>query len=414
MEPFMTLAATLDLTEAAAHPWPAVVVGTGPAGALAARELARRGAGVLLVDRATFPRAKVCGCCLNAGALATLAAAGLPGLVERCGGRPLGEVRLAARGCAARLALPGGRALSREVFDAALVREAIRAGAAFLPGTEAALGAVEGSARVVLLRQQERQTAVAAGVVLAADGLGGRLAATGDPPRTHTQLAWGVPPTRKLRVDTKDRASRIGAGVIAATAPSFFSENVIYLACSRGGYVGLVRLEDGRLDVAAAFDRETVRSAGGPGSAAARVLAEVSWPAVPGLPELPWRGTPPLTRQAARLAGERLFVLGDAAGYVEPFTGEGMAWALAGAVAVAPLAVRAAHCWEPGLAVAWEKVYRRTIARRQTVCRLVAKVLRHPGLVRGIIHLLAWLPGLAAPVLRHLNAPTTARDVQPS
>jgi flavin-dependent dehydrogenase len=410
MESPVTLTATLDLAAATARAWPAVVVGAGPAGALAGRELARRGVEVLLVDRSPFPRWKVCGCCLNAAALATLTAVGLEDLVESCGGRRLGEVHLAARGCAARLALPGGRALSREAFDAALVREAIRAGAAFLPGTEAALGSQENPARVVILRQPEGEAAVTAGVVLAADGLGGRLFS-----RRASILAY--PPSSRASKDacpTKESTSRIGAGVLADTAPPFYSENVVYLACSRAGYVGLVRLEDGRLDVAAAFDRAAVRDAGGPGNAAASVLAEVGWPAVPGLAELPWRGTPPLTRQAVRLAGERLFVLGDAAGYVEPFTGEGMAWALAGAVAVAPLAARAARGWEPGLAAAWAKVYRRTVARRQTLCRVVAKVLRHPGLVRGIIHLLAWLPGLAGPVLRRLNVPATARDMQPS
>jgi flavin-dependent dehydrogenase len=409
MEPPVTLSATLDL-DAAARTWPAVVVGAGPAGALAARELARRGVEVLLVDRSPFPRWKVCGCCLNAAALATLAAVGLGELVESCGGRRLGEVRLAARGCAARLALPGGRALSREAFDAALVREAIKEGAAFLPGTEAALGGQRGPARAVVLRQPERQATVAAGAVLAADGLGGRLAT-----RRTSSLACPAATRDKLAAcPTKESAPRIGAGVITDLAPPFYSEHVIYLACSRAGYVGLVRLEDGRLDVAAAFDREAVRDAGGPGNAAARILAEVGWPAVPGLAELAWRGTSALTRRAVRLSGERLFVLGDAAGYVEPFTGEGMAWALAGAVAVTPLAARAARHWEPGLAAAWERVYRRTVARRQTLCRLAAKVLRHPGLVRGIIHLLAWVPGLAGPVLRHLNAPTTARGMQPS
>jgi flavin-dependent dehydrogenase len=397
MEPPVSPTATLDLSTAAARAWPAVVVGAGPAGALAARELARRGVEVLLVDRSAFPRWKVCGCCLNAAALATLASVGLGGLVERCGGRHLAEVCLAARGCAARLALPGGRALSREAFDAALVREAVRAGAAFLPGTEASLGAGGSAAGAVILRQPGRQAEVTAGVVLAADGLGGRLLA-GELPRRAS----------KDTCPTRARASRIGAGVLADLGPSFYSDHVIYLACSRAGYVGLVRLEDGRLDVAAAFDRQAVRDAAGPGSAAARILAEVGWPAVPGLAELPWRGTPPLTRRAVRLAGERLFVVGDAAGYVEPFTGEGIAWALAGAVAVAPLAARAARCWQPGLAAEWEKVYRRTVARRQTLCRLVAKGLRHPHFVRGLIHLLAWLPGLAGPVLRHLNAATTS------
>ena len=50
----------------------ALVIGAGPAGAVAARELARRGASVLLVDKSRFPRPKVCGCCVNGAAVGTL------------------------------------------------------------------------------------------------------------------------------------------------------------------------------------------------------------------------------------------------------------------------------------------------------------------------------------------------------
>ena len=63
----------------ATHTWDAVVVGAGPAGSMAALGLARAGAAVLLVDRATFPRPKVCGCCLNGAALAALRSACVPG-----------------------------------------------------------------------------------------------------------------------------------------------------------------------------------------------------------------------------------------------------------------------------------------------------------------------------------------------
>jgi flavin-dependent dehydrogenase len=48
--------------------WNAIIIGAGPAGAMAACELAAAG-DVLLVDKAAFPRAKVCGCCLNGAAL---------------------------------------------------------------------------------------------------------------------------------------------------------------------------------------------------------------------------------------------------------------------------------------------------------------------------------------------------------
>ncbi len=135
----MTVAATTSLAEAARRTWDAVVVGAGPAGAMAAHELARRGCGVLLVDRATFPRWKVCGCCLNGHALATLRAAGLGELPAQGGAVPLNSIRLAAAGRIARVPLSSGVSLSRETFDAALVSAAIRAGTAFMPLTHATL-----------------------------------------------------------------------------------------------------------------------------------------------------------------------------------------------------------------------------------------------------------------------------------
>jgi flavin-dependent dehydrogenase len=108
--------------------WQAVVVGAGPAGALAALQLARQGVRVLLVEKRAFPRWKVCGCCLNAQAQAVLAAAGAGGLVDSQGGVPLRRLQLGHRGKRATLALPDGRALSRERFDQALVQAAIDAG----------------------------------------------------------------------------------------------------------------------------------------------------------------------------------------------------------------------------------------------------------------------------------------------
>jgi flavin-dependent dehydrogenase len=377
---------TLDLDAAARRPWEAIVVGAGPAGGLAAHELARRGVATLLVDKATFPRWKVCGACLNGSSLATLATAGLGYLAADRAAVPLRRVYLGTRGHAAAVALPGWAALSRETLDAALVEAAVGAGAGFLAGTRATLLPGATDRRVLLLREGERAAQVTARVVLAADGLGGRLlAGEGD-----------------FQVPAAD-GSRIGAGVIADRAPAFYDTHSIYMACGAGGYVGLVRLEDGRLNLAAALAPDRLRD-GGPGRAAAAILGEVRWPPVPDLEALPWRGTPGLTRRASRLAGDRVFVLGDAAGYVEPFTGEGMAWALAAGTAVAPLAARAVHRWEPILARAWADLYRRVIARRQVACRVTARVLRHPVLVRSLIAVLAWAPGLAGPFVRHLNA----------
>jgi flavin-dependent dehydrogenase len=382
------LAATLAPDEAAGRTWDAVVVGAGPAGALAAREAARRGLRVLLVDQADFPRWKVCGCCLNARALGVLKAAGLGALPHECGAVPLAELHLGAPGGSAHLAIPGGVSLSREAFDAALVRAALAAGADFLPRTRAVLTPADDERhRSVMLHHGAEQVRVQARVVLAADGLGGNLLA-----RAGVSAAPAVP------------GSRIGAGITIAADEPLYPPGTISMACAAGGYVGLVRLENGALAAAAALDVAAVRTAGGPGPLAGQLLAAVGWPVPAELPEAGWRGTAPLTRRASRLSAPRLFVLGDATGYVEPFTGEGMAWALASASAVAPLVAQAVEGWHPGLARAWVAQHRRTVTRRQHVCQAMAAVLRRPLLTRLLVGLLARLPALAVPFVRSLNA----------
>ena len=65
------------MTQALRSDYDAVVIGAGPAGGVAALGLARAGRRVLLVDKQRFPRPKVCGCCLNASALATLRRVGV-------------------------------------------------------------------------------------------------------------------------------------------------------------------------------------------------------------------------------------------------------------------------------------------------------------------------------------------------
>jgi flavin-dependent dehydrogenase len=376
-------AATLPLAEAVRRSWDVVVVGAGPGGAFAARELARWGLAVLLVDKCQFPRSKVCGGCLNGRALAILRSSGLGALPKRQDAQPLHHVWLAAPHRQAQLPLLGGAALSRLALDAALADAAVEAGAAFLPGTQARLGSTTSAGRCVLLRQADCVETVTARLVVAADGLGGRLA---DP------MAPSAAP-----------GSWIGAGALAASGPAFYAPGTIYLACGRGGYVGIVRVELGRLDIAAALDPALVKRLGHPGPAAADIVREAGFPALPEPTVSGWRGTPLLTRASARLAQHRLFVVGDAAGYVEPFTGEGMAWALTAAEAVVPLAVRGLSHWTPSLEEEWTQLYRQTVASRQDICRIVVKALRHPALTATVIGLLHRWPALASPLLGRLQ-----------
>jgi 2-polyprenyl-6-methoxyphenol hydroxylase-like FAD-dependent oxidoreductase len=328
---------------------------------------------------------------LNGRALAVLEEVGMGGLTDRLGAVPLHHLQLVTRKGRALVDLREGVALSREVFDAALVEAAVSAGAAFLPETQALAGPVTPTWRRVLLRQGSRQAETGAALVVVAAGLGGGGLVRGP----------GFDGAGK-------RASRIGAGAIAAAGPAAYRAGTIYMACGTAGYVGLVRLEDGRLDLAAALNPDRVRQVHGPGRTAEAVLGEAGLPPIPGLAELPWRGTPALTRRAGRLACHRLFLIGDAAGYVEPFTGEGLAWALASAAAVVPLAVRAARCWRPELEAEWGALYRRTVGGRY-LCRSAARVLRHPALTSAVVGVLARVPAVAAALVARCNRPVVPR-----
>jgi flavin-dependent dehydrogenase len=373
--------------------WQAVVVGAGPAGALAALQLARQGVRVLLVEKRAFPRWKVCGCCLNAQAQAVLAAAGAGGLVDSQGGVPLRQLQLGHRGERATLALPDGRALSRERFDQALVQAAIDAGAEFRANTTARLGPADATARTLTLKQRgcPEPLAVRAGVVLVAAGL------------THHCL-----PVAEAGVPVVRQQARIGAGCVLAAPEAPYPAGCIHMAIARQGYVGLVRREDGQLNLAAAFDRQALLAHAGPGSggaaAAARAVLTGAGFAIPaGLEQARWQLTPALTRRASVVAGERFLVLGDAAGYVEPFTGEGMAWALTAAAAAAPLVLAGLAGWSPALERRWAQVLQRQVGRRQRLCRGLALVLRQPGATALAFALSQRLPALAEGLVGQLN-----------
>ncbi|MCP9927499.1 NAD(P)/FAD-dependent oxidoreductase [Cyanobium sp. CH-040] len=373
--------------------WDVVVVGAGPAGALASFDLARRGLRVLLVEKRRFPRWKVCGCCLNGQARAVLEALGLGELIERQGGVPLRGIRVGLGGRQADFPLPDGRALSRQRFDQALVRAAVSAGASFLPHTSARLGPATAGWRGVHLRAggSREQRQVHAAVVLVAAGLAHRCL-DGEP-------GTGV------RIQPR---SRVGAGCLLPATSDGYEPERIHMAVGRQGYVGLVRLEDGRLDLAAAFDRALLASAGGPAAAAAQVLEQAGFAVPAGLAGARWQGTPALTRQATPLAGERFLVLGDAAGYVEPFTGEGMGWALTAAAAATPLVLQGVRGWDPALERLWVRTLRRRLGRRQRLCRAVTALLRRPATAAALFALANRLPPLPRRLIRALNEPPSA------
>jgi len=375
-------------------PWPVVVVGAGPAGALAALRLARQGVPVLLVERRRFPRWKVCGACLSGQALAALAEAGQAPLLDQLGARPLRSLQLGLQGARAELALPAGRVLSRLALDQGLVAAAVAAGATLVPEAMAQLGPADPGARVVQLRRGKESTTVQAQLVLVAAGLAHRCLS--EVPAASTRIQPG---------------SRIGAGCLLPFAPQdpangAYGDGRLHMAIGRHGYVGLVRLEDGAINVAAAFDGAALAAAGGPAAAAAQVLAEAGFDPLPALAPAAWQLTPALTRTSRPLAGDRYLLLGDAAGYVEPFTGEGMGWALMAALSSTPLALAALqNGWDRQRAWDWSRSQAALMARRQRLCQALALVLRRPWTSRFAFEALRRWPSLADPMLAALHRP---------
>jgi flavin-dependent dehydrogenase len=382
------LRATLSIEEASSRIWDVVVAGAGPAGALVAHGLAWRGVSVLLVDRAAYPREKVCGSCLNGGAMAAMRAAGLGDLPRQFGSIPLHELRLRAGGREASLKLPAGLSLSRRTLDAALVEAAVRVGVEFLPETEAVLSRQQADLRSVRLCQASRQSTAKARAVVAADGLSGSFL------REFTDIKPVV-----------SEHAPIGVGAVFDNAPEFYQPGTIFMSCAREGYVGAVRLEDGRLDVAAAINSAEVRV---PGRMAATVAAILSGNGLPCPDELPgaaFRGTPPLTRRRGCVAMNGLFVLGDAAGFIEPLTGEGMSWAMQQAVMLVPLLQESLPWPNYEHARHWQRKYERFVRDRRSVCLAATWIRRHPRLAVAVVALLGRLPILATPWIRAVNRP---------
>lgn len=370
------------------------VVGAGPAGSTAALLLAERGLRVTLVDRASFPRGKVCGSCLNGAALSYLQDVGLGDLPARVGARRLRLLRIQGHGREAVVPLSAGYAVSRETLDAALVEAAQHRGVAFLPGTTATLGALDGDAWTVDLRTAEGSRTLRAAVVVSADGLGGSFLAR------HAAFTPRV-----------SRRSKIGLGLQIQAPDAALPAGEIRMILFRGGYAGLVRLENGLLDVAAAVNPEAFQGESPDALLEGIVRREGGIAEFTVVDRL--KGTPPLTRRRPAVSGTRLFVAGDAAAYVEPFTGEGIAWAMGSARLLAPLAAAACRRWDPGLAAAWSRRLATGLGSRHRFSRAVAFTLDHAVLCRGLLAVLGRFPGWTGPVVANLDRQLPERPGTP-
>lgn len=384
--------------QASLKSWDAVIVGAGPAGALAANLIAQRGRQVLLLDKASFPRNKVCGGCLSGRAVRLLHDLGLANVISQ--GHSLKSFRLAHRGRIANLPTRGV-AISRRLLDQNLVESASDQGALFQDRTRAWVGPVVGDSRVVKIRREGIDQFISAKIVLICSGLGSVSSILR--PDFFPENQVGRSEHGSVSMDERiDKSTRIG---VNCQVPSNheFEPGQINMSVSKNGYVGVTMLEDGQLNVSAALGKTAAKGGKELAKVVEGVLEESGLPIPESMENSQWLGTPALTRHLETTADERLFVVGDAAGYVEPFTGEGMGWALDAARRVAPLAEQAMVRWDNRLIQKWNRESRRYSQRRKRVCRWIRTVSQSAKMVSFSIWMLANFPLLAGPALRAIH-----------
>lgn len=390
-----------------------VVVGAGPAGAATALLLARAGVDVLLVDRQRFPRAKPCGDCLSPeasrvldrlGALPDVLAAA-PALLEGwrivapdgsafeqrfdtvCGDEPLVATAIA---------------IERSRLDAILLEHAQRAGARFIAPVQVTdLSPVTRGTRTLSARAPfplARATVTPAArlirsrLVIGADGLRSviarRIGAVRPPGRLKLSLTGHL--TSVAGVATLGEM-HAGDGFCAGVAPVTRKGNVCNLTL---------------VAEANRFGREAARD---PRRFYRTMLEHL--PALRGrLPEIhsntvgsehPLLASGPFDRPTRHIVADGVVLIGDAAGYFDPFTGQGIYQALASAELLASAVVRALAIGDTSAEQfrGYVAGQARIVGVARLLQRFIDKVLRHPRLATAAIRRLAERPAAASALL---------------
>lgn len=360
-----------------------IVVGAGPAGSATAWWLARAGIDTLVLDRARFPRPKPCSEYLSPQASRILDEMGVLETIERSGAAQLAGMDVRApsgttiRGRFAadhgwRPHRDRGLALPRTTLDPILIDAARRAGARVeersrvLDLVRDASGRVAG-VRVAGERGAGGERTLGAELVIGADGLRSVVARRLGVAR---QARW---PRRVALVAHYEGVAGVG--------------DVGEMHVDADGYVGLASVGNGLVNVAVVVPAGTRALAGGPVACFEQFLAARPQlaPRFAGARRAtPVRATGPFAASSRRAWADGAALVGDAADFFDPFTGEGIFAALRGAELLAPYAVeaiaaRSPHAHRTALA-AYDRARRHTFGGKWKVERLIGLAVGFPPL----------------------------------
>jgi flavin-dependent dehydrogenase len=375
-----------------------LVVGGGPAGSVLAALAAGAGARVTVVERRVFPRDKVCGEFVSVEGQGVLSRVGALDTLLDAGATSMGAVRITSAGgrevSAPLPDLPAiGRyalGVSRSLLDEVLLERAGRAGALVEHRVEAVAPVIEDD-RVVGMQVRDVGSrgagrTIRAAVVAAADGRGSVLARSlhpelGDPTRSRPRSWFGL----KIHLD-------LDPGRL---------DGQVQLHLFDGGYAGVGSVENGRVNLCLLTTVEALRACGG---APDRLLREriLANPSARDLlagaePLGPWSSVGPLRFGVRRPIRAGALFVGDAAGTIDPFSGEGIAHALRGGeMALEPaLAGAESGGLSEQTAVAYREAWTAAFAPATRRVRLLGRLLEHPRLAGALVATIGrTMPGL--------------------
>jgi geranylgeranyl reductase family protein len=306
-----------------------LVVGAGPAGSAAAAALAARGRDVLLVESRAHPRAKACAEYASPRIVEELRLLGLAEGAWKADARPLTGMRVIRGDDAVDIRYhdeSGQRmawGLERTRFDATLAAHAVARGARLMEHTALAdvgwtggVGGLGGRAVRAILRTPEGRRGVRFRWLIGADGARSRVSQA-----ISVERVVGMP-------------RRLGLVAHYEGVPDLVDHGEMHVG--PGWYVGLAPLAGNRLNVGMALPLDRDR----------RPADERFAAAIEGIPAVAERlrgrarltpiiGASPIGHRVRRAAGRGWMLVGDAAGFIDPFTGEGIYRALRSARAAA-------------------------------------------------------------------------------
>ncbi|MEO8909653.1 MAG: NAD(P)/FAD-dependent oxidoreductase [Gemmatimonadaceae bacterium] len=367
-----------------------IVVGGGPAGASTACALAKEGVDVLVIDKAKFPRDKICAEYLSPQASRILADMGVLDEIERSGAAQLAGMRVRAPNgfvangeFAANHGFHGfrdkGIAMRRTVLDEIVLRGARAAGAR-----------VEESLRVTDLARDDK------GRVIGVNALG-----SNGPGVLHARYVVGADGLRSIvgRRLGLMKTSRIWPRRIALVAHYRNVSGVTDMGemhVEYDGYFGIVRVDSGLMNVAVVVPMSRAREIGQDKTA----FFEQWIDARPHLAErfvaadriTPVRATGPFATTSRQAWSPGAALVGDAADFFDPFTGEGIYAALRGGELLAPHLAEALHrgtADETDILPGYDRARKREFGGKWKLERIVGMAIAHPYFLNNAARVLS-------------------------